>query len=627
MIIPMKRVRIAAPHGRADELIGLLDRLGLFHIIDPGQDPVFMFEEMPVGFLSRDKAITLAQAETMIASISVALNSLPARPRGRALPAPMEDWPGPDGQSRLAGVVERIANTAAGLEKARAERKENQVYRDVFMEFSGLIEVVASSTDVDLVGVSFPQEGARAMEELERALDQATGGVYTMFQPRERKQTAIALVVIPISMRDAVSEKVFARKIHPIHLPERFSKGTFAATIAALLERETELAVNIRRLELELGELSDQWLERLKMAKEKLARSIAPLRAQEKLAHSERVFWISGWAPEAQMERLARELESQLGPEALIYGATPPIGQWEHVPVLLHNRRWARPFERVVDLYSPPVYGSVDPTAFLAVTFPLFFGMIMGDVGHAMLLGLVGMAVARIPGGGAMAADGSSILYRMAAVSALFGLVYGEFFGDLWGKLGLYEPLFDRKHGAGSMLAVVIFIGFFHVAAGAALGVVNNWRKRAWREGMEKVADILLLISLFWFGAQASQGPVSSQAGWALAAALFIKLAAGWSLKSALEAPKLISNVLSYSRLMALGLASVAMADLANGLITGPGWWFGGIVTGVAFHILNFVIGVVSPAIQTSRLHYVEFFSQFFEPAGRRYKPLAGSGQ
>ncbi|MDH4185255.1 MAG: hypothetical protein OEV92_13585, partial [Nitrospinota bacterium] len=73
MIIPMKRVRIAAPHGRADELIGLLDRLGLFHIIDPGQDPVFMFEEMPVGFLSRDKAITLAQAETMIASISVAL--------------------------------------------------------------------------------------------------------------------------------------------------------------------------------------------------------------------------------------------------------------------------------------------------------------------------------------------------------------------------------------------------------------------------------------------------------------------------------------------------------------------------------------------------------------------------
>jgi V/A-type H+-transporting ATPase subunit I len=76
---------------------------------------------------------------------------------------------------------------------------------------------------------------------------------------------------------------------------------------------------------------------------------------------------------------------------------------------------------------------------------------------------------------------------------------------------------------------------------------------------------------------------------------------------------------------MALGLASIAMADLAHQMMS-SGAMIGGIAAGIFFHLLNFVIGVVSPAIQSARLHYVEFFSQFFDPARERYRPLTGPG-
>ena len=622
MIVPMKRVRIAALHHQADEVISVLGQMGVFHVSNPGMDPVFMFEEADIGFISKDTANTLAQAEALIASISTALNSLPPPSRGKSRPLiPKGPWMAPAQRERVQKTVDEISHMARNMEKAVAEQKEVQVYREIFMEFSGLIEVVASSTDVDLVGLAFPKGGDKEMEELEMALEKATGGVFSLFRSRNEGQIKVALVVIPISMWDTVSRKVFAGKIHPIHLPERFTKSTFASTLAFLMERDRELAQEVAKLQTSLERISNESHFILNAAREGLIMETAPLHAQEKLAHTDRVFWISGWAPERDVEKIASELESAIGPSALVYATRPEVDQWEHTPVRLSNPGWARPFERIIDLYAPPLYGSVDPTIFLALTFPLFFGMIMGDVGHAALLALVGYGVSRIPNGGPLARDAAAIIYRLAGSAAIFGLVFGEFWGEFAKHMDLYTPLFDRKHGANSMLAMVLFIGFFHVALGALLGMVNAARKRYWREGLEKIADIMLLVSLFWLGWQVSVGGVTSAAVWTLAIVLAIKVAAGWSIKTALEAPRLISNILSYARLMALGLAAIALGDLANDFLRSG--MATGVAAGVAFHALNFVIGVVGPIIQSARLHYVEFFSQFFEPAMVRYRPLA----
>ncbi|MDH5637397.1 MAG: hypothetical protein OEZ04_02790, partial [Nitrospinota bacterium] len=487
MIVPMNRVRIAALHQEAEQVISTLGGLGVFHVSDPEKDPAFMFEQTDIGFISKDTADTLAQAESLIASISTALNSLPSPACGQPGHAmPPGGWMAPEQRERIQQMADEISETARSMERAVAELKEVRVYRDVFMEFSGLIEVVASSTDVDLVGVAFPKEEARGLEELEAALEKATGGACSMFRSKDEEQTQVALMVIPITMWETVSQKVFAGKIHPIHLPDRFSKSTFASTLASLLERDRELALMVDRLEASLALMSGERRRILEAAREGLIRETAPLHAQEKLVHSDRVFWISGWAPEKDAEKIASQLESIIGPSALVYATRPEVDQWEHTPVKLSNPRWARPFERIVDLYAPPVYGSVDPTIFLAITFPLFFGLIMGDVGHAALLALVGFGVSRIPDGGALARDMAAIIYRLAGSAALFGLAFGEFWGEFAQHAELYTPLFDRKHGAGSMLAVVLFIGFFHVAMGALLGMVNAARRKNWREGLEK---------------------------------------------------------------------------------------------------------------------------------------------
>jgi V/A-type H+-transporting ATPase subunit I len=221
--------------------------------------------------------------------------------------------------------------------------------------------------------------------------------------------------------------------------------------------------------------------------------------------------------------------------------------------------------------------------------------------------------------------DAATILLISSSYSIFFGVLYGEFFGDLPQRLFGIEPLcIERRTAVVPMICFAVAVGIAHVFLGLLLGTVSAFRKKEKKEAAYKLITIIVIICIMAVVASFSGLFSSMLARPAIIAILFLTpllLFAG-GLLAPLELLKSIGNIISYVRIMAIGLTSVLLAFVANRL----GGLTGDIVTGVfvagLLHLLNIILGVFSPTIHSLRLHYVEFFSKFLEHGGRRFEPL-----
>ncbi len=615
MIVPMKRLRIAGSKSVAGEVIDLLHESGTFHPANPSEDTVFEESGLETSGMLEEMALLLKTIEFLIKDVKSALLVLPDNDYCSLESKEFRDY---GNFEMIQTIVDEILELSGEMGELQDELKEVEAYRSLFMEFLPLIEMVATSVDMELVGVSFTEEDGDPVAEVEETLEKVTGGACSIF--RSAEDTDIALLVFPVSFQKEVAKEVLGERYSSVHLPERYEDKTFARTILRLKEKRAELTLRIKGLEEKLNQSSTLWRDWLRVALGKLERSLPPLRTKNYLASSERTFWISGFTPEDTSYSLKEELEKRL--DVMVSVSEPFPHERNSTPVHLKNPFWATPFERLIHLYSLPLYGTIDPTLIVAITFPLFFGMILGDVGYAMVLAFAGYEIIRRWPSIPLARDFGGIMYMSALSAALFGLVYGEFFGKLWTRLGFYEPLFHRKEETATTLYMVLIVGVFHLALGLTLGAINCAKTGNRREMAEKLADLLFLLSIFAIGVVHFRG--IDPGFWIVlpVIAVIVKLVAGDILITITELPKLFSNVLSYARLMALGLAAITLADLADDVFLATDILLLGIVGSVITHSASFLLGVVGPAIQAGRLHYVEFFSQFYIPQGIVYTPL-----
>jgi V/A-type H+-transporting ATPase subunit I len=212
-----------------------------------------------------------------------------------------------------------------------------------------------------------------------------------------------------------------------------------------------------------------------------------------------------------------------------------------------------------------------------------------------------------------------------AAAALAFGILYGEALGELGAHVGLRPVVLDRRGAILSFLWLALAVGGGHVATGMVLGVVASLRARQTRHAVGRAARLgLLFAGAASIGAAAGVLPPAAllPALAAVGALLVVAVAAGGFL-AALDLVLALGNVLSYARLMALGLASVMLAEVAN-LVAGtlrPAAL--GALLGVLLHAVNFTLGLMSPVIAALRLHYVEFFEKFYDAGGRPYRPFA----
>lgn len=381
--------------------------------------------------------------------------------------------------------------------------------------------------------------------------------------------------------------------------------------------------------------------------------------AFDDIAASNNTFVMSGYIAAEDAPALKQYLEEKFDAEVEL-----EVSDTDDTPVKLKNNRFAAPTESVLASYSYPDRREADPTSVMAIFYYIFFGMMFSDAGYGLVMAL-GCAIVLKKFRNMEAGMKRAVkMFFWCGVSTTFwGLLFGSFFGDAVSVIsttffhtpappipGLVEPIwFNPVTDPMKMLMFSFLLGIIHLFAGLAIMAYNDIRQKLYLAVVYDVVSwyllvggaILALLSMEMMGNIAGflLPPVFGTIGGVMAGAgaLIIFLFAGRESKNPVKrllkgayglygATGYLSDILSYSRLLALGLATGVIAQVFNqiGSMMGSGV-LGVIVFTLIFfigHGLNIGINALGAYVHTNRLQFVEFFGKFYKGGGREFKPF-----
>ncbi|HHV96391.1 MAG TPA: V-type ATP synthase subunit I [Clostridiaceae bacterium] len=357
-----------------------------------------------------------------------------------------------------------------------------------------------------------------------------------------------------------------------------------------------------------------------------------------RLLNTEHTFIIEGWVPETEIDYF-KESTGKWRWDCYIHISEPEEG--EEYPILLENNKLVQPFEVVTEMYSLPHAGEIDPNAIMAPFFFMFFGMMVSDAGYGILLSLVSaIAIYKLKPKG-MLEKLLKLLLLCGISTIIWGALFGGWFGDIvtqitGGKVEIKPIWFNPLEDPMKLLIWSLIFGGIHLYAAMGMKAYDAIKKgRIWDAIFDTGFWYIFLTGLALLLVGGKAGTIGKYM--AIIGAILLILTQGRAEKNIIKkftkgvgslynAVGFMSDVLSYSRLLALGLATGVIASVINTIGTLFGFnIIGVIVFIVAFfvgHIFNLLINALGAFVHTSRLQYVEFFGKFFEGGGKPYTPF-----
>lgn len=621
MQVPMVKVHIVGHRTHLDQALDLLYRLGTVHLIDVAQDPDV---RLPPLALDEDHVGRIEKLRYLRSRLDAVLALAPTqRPTGLTDEIDLDQV-----SADLDGSAPEVERLAQHLEALAAEADTLPRYLTSLRRLLPLVPELTELHGYEVVALLIDAGHARVLGDVNRHLTDLIGSNFAIVSDRVDAETMGAVLVFPKHERQEVQDLLGQEPVTRVHLPERFRGMPLQNAVNEMGRRIEEIPEEMESTSAALERLvaaHPQWPAARVLVEGKLDQ----LDAVGHLGATSHTFVLSGWLPKRDLAALGSALAAEIDGEAVVLEQDPLPG--EEPPVLLTNPAPARPFEFLVQLLATPRYGAFDPAILMMIFLPLFFGMMLGDVGYGVILMALALGTRRtFRHRSKVASDLSNVLLLSSAWATVWGVIYAEFFGDLGRRLFDWHPLWiDREEGLEPLLLFTVAIGAAHVVLGLVLGVWGAARIHDRKQLTQRAAMLVALIGLFLVvGVAAGRLPAGfvTPAVAAIIVGLVLLIAAEGVLglvTAPLELLGTVGNILSYIRIGAIGIASVYLARVANELgTTGPLWL--GIVVASLFHALNVVLGAFSPTIQSLRLHYVEFFGKFYEEGGTEYVPFGG---
>jgi V/A-type H+/Na+-transporting ATPase subunit I len=639
---PMTEVELIVPSKDLLAVTKVLGNRGVFHQIDS----TYLGLENLGPNTWQEKAAAYSTLERRIQVIMQNLN-LEEKYVGTSNVDSISDLePLQSAVDRIEADVKQVSDQLAA-EKKNVEQLESQLHQlEPIADANANVGALRNSTYMHSVLGILPAEN---VSRLETSLSRVPHAFFTL---REDPKKPVVWILGPRSNADVIDRAVKSAYLNPLTLPEEF-EGSPAEITQSLRKAIEASKQKISELNAALAKLAGTHQQELYslLWDVHVTRMIADAIARfGQLRHT---YVVVGWVPSAQFDMLMQRLK-QASKEILVEAREiEPAGHHANVPVSLRNPGALQPFELLVNTYARPRYEEIDPTILVAITFPLLYGAMFGDVGHGLVLAAIGWFLSR-----------RSTLGGLLVACGLSGMIFGFIYGSVFGFEEVLPHLIKPSESILEILGIAIAAGMVLINVGILLNLYNAYRARDWGRfffDSNGLAGWILYLSFLVIFIQGVgtlilkttifPGYVMTIAGilmviTALIAVVFSHPLQHWMDTGhfEIEGSKVIfgvqsffellekfismfSNTLSYVRVGAFAIVHAGFTGavfiiaklVGGGAEAGFGYW-----TVVVLGNL-FVIGLEGfiVTIQTMRLHYYEFFSKFFQGGGSPYEPLA----
>ncbi|MFQ6125292.1 MAG: V-type ATP synthase subunit I [Candidatus Heimdallarchaeota archaeon] len=500
-----------------------------------------------------------------------------------------------------------------------ARQEQLAGFTETFQKAQELVERLKQTENTEVLILILDRRGDISLAEFERKVAQITEDQYQLqFRSLDENHNAV-LVIFPKDCCTDIETLLYGYRISQLWLPEELQGLPYQELPERAHQIQEQYRTQIRAGEERKNDLKSQFTHQLIQLRNEIRFRITGLKLLMNSFSTDTIFRLEGFVPEKFIKKFEIQLQEAFGAIITIHKEKATT----NAPILRTNPPPIKAFETLTNLGALPKYKTLDPTPFIFVLFPLFWGLMVGDIAYGIIILLGAYYLRTRVKTDAVNAIGK--IFMVAAVWAIFfGFLFGEFFGDLAIRANLLRPIwFDRLADVLLYLQVSIIIGFIIVSFGLGLGIYNNFQLK---HNKDAIADGSILM--IWVVIAAGLGSLvfleNSRLLWPSLAVDLVAIGVLIWAQGPLGILSLysrFSNILSYARLMAIGMISVMMTYVANliAITINP---FAGIPFAVILHLINIIIAVLSPSVHALRLNLYEFFTQFEKPGGIPYRPF-----
>ena len=361
------------------------------------------------------------------------------------------------------------------------------------------------------------------------------------------------------------------------------------------------------------------------------------VKSNQYMLESKYTMSVSGWVPAKDADQLIHKVESAAGEDYYIEFQEVKEEEVADVPILLRNNAFVKPFESLVEMYSLPQYDELDPTPLMTPFYALAFGMMVADFGYGLLLFFAIFIAKRFFHFKEGMRQSLSFFQVGALATVLWGLIYGNFFGN-----ELSFQLLSGSTDITEILVVSVAFGYMQLMFGLFLKFYVQWKMRdnkakaifqagSWILFLISVVVIVLAMMIL-----NNPGLQTIGVGGIIVSLVMVVIGSsldgetiggkiGWGLYGLMDITSYLGDLVSYTRLMALGVAGGSIAAAFNLIISylpTPAKFTVGILLFIVLHGLNIFLSYLSAYVHGIRLQYLEFFGKFYTGGGRAFKPM-----
>ena len=655
----MDQLLIVGRKSASKELLTSLQQLGVVQLVPAHGETLGAFRLTDADKQAQEAwDAAVARSEGLITSLGLE-NAAPPQAVGR------ERAP-----TNLADIQDFLGEVGSQTDRLVAERGEFadeqdlvEAYLPQFRELAPMLAPLEGSRYLGSAAFLVPDDDT--LENVQAALQESLPERFELALKAQAKGY-LAVAAVLNADHPALLTTLSRLGLGELRLPERYAHEGVAKAVHLMEERSQSLPKRAQSVQNDLEQLGKTHAAKLLAVRDTAHNYRARYDALGNLAGGRYSFAMQGWVPSDERARVVAALEKQFGSGLVIESRRADEHHDAAIPVKLENPGWVKPFEGLLSLFAPPQYGYFDPSWTLAVFFPLFFGIVVGDIGFGLIFlalgvwlrvrGKAGRPLSLGPLGitlqpAAMPSIGTVVIW-CSAWAILWGFLYGEFFGNFLEHWPHDKPIFytPLHHEAGyGWIPIILFrveqytpllllslgFGIFQVLFGwtirAYYGLRHGDMTHFW-EGLGMFGGLTAIV-VFAYAFLTDSLAGNSFVGFIAILGFALFILGMIFARLPLMLVELISNsgnILSYLRLFAVGLSAALVANLATQLgfaiagvapIVGPVL---GILVALAVHTLAIALTIIGHTLQPLRLHYVEFFTKFgfYDENGTPYRPF-----